>query len=299
MANSNCMDCRDVLNLCKLCVKKAWIKWLHADYISTDSFCVNSLKAKQFQAQDAIMNNLCLSVGLKAKKVEAEMLNANSLCSQSGVINTLCVNDLTANNLNNFVKYRAFVLLSADSSYNLGDNLNFDNVIDDPNANVALAPFSYTIPVAGYYSINVEVSQNNLVTSDPVLGVPLAALDLYINGVLSREATSSFLTFNNAQRMNLSSLLFVNAGDVIQAKYSVYVVGSSGLVPVVGSVTLIGGMHQSLFAIHYLSSLNNSGSMQCSPCPAVQTPCSPVIVDCAGNSHASSGGSDDDCDSCQ
>ena len=280
MANSNCMDCRDELNLCKLCVKKAWIKWLHADYISTESLCLSSLKAKQLQAEDVIMNNLCLSVGLKAKKVEAESLNANSLCAQSGVINTLCVNNLTANNLNSFVKYRAFVAFSANSNYILGANVDFDSIQDDPNNNISLAPFFYTVPVAGYYAVTLQVDQVNLVTSDPLLGVPTAHLKIYVNNVLARDATVPFLTFSNQQKSNIGSLLILNAGDKVQAQYSVDQLSNSGLSPVNGSVTIEGGPNATLFGIHFLSALANSGSVPCSPCPAVQTPCSAVIVDC-------------------
>jgi len=283
MANGNCMDCRDELNLCKLCVKKAWIKWLHAEYISTESLCLSSLLAKQLQAEDAIMNNLCLSVGLKAKKVEAQSLNTNSLCAQSGTINTLCVNDLSVVNLNAnlFVKYKAFVYFSANSNYVLGNNVDFDVILDDPNNNVSLAPFAYTAPVAGYYAVTLQVDQINLVTSDPLLGVPTAHLKIYVNNVLVRDATVPFLTFSNQQKSNIGSLLILNAGDKVQAQYSVDQLSNSGLAPVSGSVTIEGGPNATLFGIHFLSGLINNGpSVSCSPCPAVQTPCSSVIVDC-------------------
>jgi len=283
MANSNCMDCRDELNLCKLCVKKAWIKWLHADYISTNSFCVDDLKGKQFQAEDAIMNNLCLAVGLKAKKVEAQSLNTNSLCAQSGTINTLCVNDLSVVNLNAnlFVKYKAFVYFSGNTNYSLGDNVNFDVILDDPNNNVALAPFSYRAPVAGYYAVTLQVDQINLVTTDPLLGVPTAHLKIYVNSVLVRDATVPFLTFSNQQKSNIGSLLVLSAGDLVQAQYSVDQLSNTGLAAVNGSVTIEGGPNATLFGIHFLSGLVPGGpSVSCTPCPAVQTPCSPVIVDC-------------------
>lgn len=306
MANSNCMDCRDELNLCKLCVKKAWFKWLHADFISTGSFCSPSLKAKQFQAEDAIMNSLCLSGGLKSKKVETESLNANLLCAQSGTINSLCVNDLSVVNLKTApaAQYRAFVDFAADMNYVLGGNINFDTIVDDPNNNVALSPFSYTAPVGGYYSVTLQVDQQNLVTLNPLLGVPTAHLKIYVNGVLARDATVPFLTFSNQQKSNIGSLLILNAGDVVTAQYSVDQLSNSGLSPVNGSVTILGGANATLFGIHFLSALVNSGgpSVVCSPCPAVQTPCSSVIVDCDSDNGGSAArmnrNSMNDCSSC-
>jgi hypothetical protein len=236
---------------------------------------------------------------LDARCVEAEKINvehefcthtikSKSACTEHlGVNKTACINTLTANDaqattlcvtsqarINEICGiYRALVDFSADQSYNLGDNVNFNNVIDDPNNNVSLAPFFYTVPVSGYYIATLQVDQVNLVATDPILGVPTAHLQLFVNGLLSRDATTPFLTFSNQQKSNISSILKLNAGDIVQAQYSVDSLSNAGLATVTGSVTIQGGLDKTLFGIHYLSS-------DCTPAACTPRECTPCDTSC-------------------
>jgi len=283
MCEQDCHNLKNELKLHKLCAHQARIDCLDVESFSTDKFCSDEINAVKLNAQDEVVNNLCVAVGLKAAKVETLSLNSNTLCSQSGTINTLCVDNLTVGNFAPVEKYRATVNYSADFTYTLGSFLNFNNIVDDPNGSISLSPnTSYTAPISGYYMMTFKVNVTNVSpTNGPILGVPVANPEVYVNGILVREGFSPFLTFFNDQKVILNSLITLQQGDVVTMKYNIF--GANG-VAVVGTVDIVGaGIEDgnSLFKIILLTALGSGGSQPtCMVCPPVSIPCAPITVDC-------------------
>ncbi len=253
----DCMNCKNELNLCKLCVKRAKIDHLKVHKFETKSLCAHLLEGVQ---------------------VNADSLNANKLCSQNANFNNLCVTNLNAPNFQPNTNYKAAVGLSADSMYTLGSDIQFNSIVNDPNNNVALAPFSYTVPASGYYSITFDVNHHGLTGAATIAGIPVGQLSIWKNGTLVRDTYAPFLSFSTSQNSALSTLAILSAGDVVKLRYEVLVLDSAlGLIPYVGTVVLEGnGIFdgKSGFAIHFLSPQNGSQPpVTCLTCPPVVIPC--------------------------
>ena len=289
------MHCKSELNLCKLCVNKVQSKCLDSHQLNSRRICSHHIDAVKLNVESEVANNICAQ-SVMANNVGALNLNSNYICSQQGTINTLCVDNLTLGNFSPVIKYRATVNYSANVTYTLGDFVNFNNIVDDPNNNVSLSPnTSYTVPVSGYYMMTFKANVQNLVSnSGPVLGVPIANPEVWVNGILVRESFSPFLTFFNAQKVILNSLITLSAGDVVTLKYNV--LANNG-VPIIGSVDILGAGPEdgdSLFKIILLSGLGSGSASACIVCPPVQVPCMPVSVvcdDCDGDNNQSPCGS--------
>lgn len=228
--------------------------------IWTDSLCTNKLLAKAICA-------------------DALTVNADVCLKNLNVTGDLCVGgSLRANDI--CQPYRATVSYSASTPYTLGTDLAFDNIQDDPNNNITLAPTTYTAPRSGYYLLGIEVSQEDLVASVPILGVPTAEIDVIVNGVLAHTSQFPYLTFQNAQRSLLTTIIRLNAGDVVRSRYNIIAVDpSTGVTNVVGTVTMLDGPIPSLFQIHYLSS--DCASIPCpTACSACDTVCATPCGEC-------------------
>jgi len=266
--------------ICAKCLKADCGK---LQQIVADNICSQLVSAKNLNAESAVINNLCVPVALQASQVSADMLGANSLCVKEGTINKLCVDDLTVSNLQPFTKFRATVNYSTNTTYTLGSFLNFNNIVDDPNNNVSLSPnTSYTAPSAGYYMMTFKVNVTNVQpTNGPILGTPIANVEIYVNAILVRESFSPFLSFLNDQRVILSSLITLQQGDVVTMKYDI--LGGNG-VAVTGTVDIVGaGIEDgnSLFKIIFMSALSSSSTgTACKVCPLVNIPCSAVTNPC-------------------
>jgi hypothetical protein len=221
-------------------------------------------------------NNLNLHK-LCAKKIKAHSAHFKDLSVENFDFGTdLCIpGQLTSANLLNCSKYVATSVYSTITTYNLGDYLNFDTIIDDPNGNMAVAPTAYTVPVSGYYLVTMQIDQQNLqpdAAFGPILGTPVANPQLYVNGVLTRQLYSAYLSFFNQQRVTLTSISKFNAGDVIQGKLQILSLNqNSGVATVTGTVDIIGNAslsNDSVFIIHMLSAT-------CGP-----NPCGPTGTGC-------------------
>lgn len=246
-----------------------------------DEKCCNSLSLKdlcvrQVKAKKALVKDLCA----------ASIKSANICADNLGIVGQVALNNVCANNINASTLcitgtarinevcglYRASAQLLADTPYVFGSPVNYDQIIDDPNNNVSLAPFYYTVPVSGYYIASVEIDEKDLMGTTPVLGVPVSQLALKVNGINRRKALLPFLTFNDTQQTDLSFLLLLNAGDKITVDYNVLVVDqATGTQPYAGTATLIGGPNATIFKIHYLSSTCSSST--CQPCSFADQPC--------------------------
>ncbi|HEY5268694.1 MAG TPA: hypothetical protein VII94_06280, partial [Candidatus Saccharimonadales bacterium] len=229
--------------------------------LNLDKMCVDCAKMNCAKIQQVISDNICSQL-VSANQVSANMIGANSICVKAGTINTLCVDNLSIGNFSPYTKYRATVNFSGNTTYTLGANLPFNNIIDDPNNNVSISPFmSYTAPVAGYYELSYIINANNLIsTGGAILGVPVANPEIFVNGALAREIFAPFLSFLGAQNVILSTLITLQAGDVVTLQYNV--LGGSGI-PAVGTIDMAstgaeGG--NSLFKIIFMSAANSSSN---------------------------------------
>lgn len=284
MAN---LCCSNELDLEKLCVECAKMNCAKIQQVISDNVCSQTIWAKNLNVENESANNLCVSGIFQANQISAGMIGGNSICVKEGTINTLCVDNLSVgSSFSAFSKYRATINFSAPFIYTLGTDLNFDNIVDDPNNNISFVPFtSYTAPVAGYYQLTYIVNMTNLVsTGDPILGTPVANAEIYVNGLLVRESFSPFLSFLNAQKVIVSSLITLQMGDVVSMKYNVL---SGNGTAAVGTVDIAGNGAEngnSLFKIIFLSGLVEGGGggtgEACAICPTVSISCSPVITPC-------------------
>lgn len=282
--NIHNMCCKNELNLCKLCVEKVKSKHIWSNDIKSKEICSDTIKADHLMVEDEAANNICVSNTLMAKDIKSLSMNTNKLCAQEGVVNKLCVNDLTVNTMQHCEKYRAAVTFSSDTTYTLGSPMNFNLVVDDPNGSVTLSPFSYTVPVSGYYNMSAFILTDQLSGSGIISGTPIGLFTLLANGVEIRRVQYPFLSFSAFQDVILSSLLYIAAGTVLTMKYEVLIFDqTSGLVPYVGSVVIKStGMTplSSGFMIHYLSSIDCVPGQTCTPCVPVTLDCPVVAVDC-------------------
>ena len=274
---------KNELKLHKLCADHVSSCRLKSNHVVSNDLCSQVVNIKSLSVESEIANNLCVPGSITASQVWADKSNFNTLCAKDAVLNKVCINDLTVANWQACVSERATINFLNNVTYTLGTDLNFDNIVDDPNGNVSLVPnTSYTAPVSGYYMLSYKVNVTNLQsTNGPVLGVPVSVLEVYANGQLIREDYKPFLSFFNEQRALMSSLSTLQAGDVVTLKYKV--LGGNGL-PVVGTVDIIGtGIEDghSFFKTILLSGLCENPSVECAPCPTVGVPCQFVSTPCA------------------
>lgn len=241
-----------------------------------NSLALKDLCAKKIKAKQGLFKELC------ARQIKAESICTQNLGVENVAIANVCASDINAKNicvaetarLNKICNpYGASVEFLADTPYTLGDPINFNSIIDDPNGNVSLAPFSYTVPVYGYYTAAIQLDVNNLAGANAILGTPVSNIVLKVNGVPRRQAFIPFLTFNNSQQADLSFLFLLNAGDVLTVEYVVLVVGNTGTIPYVGTTNIVGGPDRTIFKIHYLATPCGPAA-GCESCSFVPLPCS-------------------------
>jgi|GEM_PF-3378663 len=247
----NDCDCITKVEIHKLCAKKikahkGRFKKLCADHFKTDFICTDTITVNH-------------------------VLNMSSICTPALSTNDLCVSGI-ARIEEVCGNYRAFAQYSADTTYTLGALLNYDEILDNPDGDLAASPTTFTTPVSGYYIISLAIHQLSIAPVGPVLGVPTAVLTVYVNGVAQRSSFFPYLTFNSEQDSSLSALIRLNVGDLVTATYTNLVVDQTlGTISIPGTVVIGGGTGASFFAIHYLSS--NCDVPSCTPCtPAAGLP---------------------------
>lgn len=246
---------------------------VHSGAVSSDFVCTNVLK---------VVDKIC-----------APDLTIGSTCANNLNANNACINTLNAGSFLQCGRYRATMTFATNQTYTLGSLINWDTILDDPNNNVSLSPnTTYTAPVSGYYTLLLQLDQQDIQGALAILGVPVANLQLLVNGVLFRQTYIPFLTFSNSQKATVSGLISLKAGDVVTSAFNVLVMQDSvGLADYVGTVNIIGtGSEEngSVFKIHLLSQdCPNftpcpacTGATGCSSggCPSRTTPCTSVQV---------------------
>lgn len=253
------------LNVDSICADAAKILCLQASKIVAKAACVKHLKAEEIYSPKAIFDKACI------KKIAT-----TDLCL-TGTLQT--------NHFECCQKYKAAATYGANTLYTLGDPLNWDVILDDPNGNTAMGPFSYTVPVTGYYVVTFHMDHHSLSGSGLINGAPVGQLRLFINGNELRSQYTPFLSFSDMQKTSLTTLCLLNAGDVVTMNYNVLMFDiASGFIPYVGTIIVEGNggfAGESGFAIHYLSSICNGTT----PCPEISCTsshinCHPCEVNC-------------------
>jgi len=273
-------------NFDNLCAKCAKIKDIKCEKVWADEVKGNRIHAKHLNAENQVANDICAQ-SVTAVASYSENSFTNSLCAQTANIDSLCVNNLqVANPARQCIQYRATAVLSKNTVYSLGTDILWDTVLDDANANFALG--KYTAPKTGYYSLSAHIEMSGFTSASQILGVPVAELEIYVNGLLFRESYFPFVSFNPAQSSLLSSLVLLNAGDVVSVRVDIATVDPvNGVTNIVGTVVLSGNglfANNSSFGIILLSELcSPAAAAQCPPCPIVQVMCSPISVSPSGD----------------
>lgn len=254
---------------------------------------LNALKAKKIESR-------CINTrSLNADSIRAGSLSLeSSLCLPSVISESVCARNISTTNLCatgtvqvanllNCSLYVAEVSFLETTTYILGTEIPFDKVVYDPNNNVSTVPFfSYTTPVSGYYAVTLELDSDALrpFTPDPILGTPVADPQILVNGIAVREAFTPFLTFVPLQRSNISSIIHLDAGDIVTAQYNVLALNQFGLAFVAGTTEFPDGSgeNKSRMLIHMLSVDCDNGlacPTPCTPCTP-QVTCTPIVETC-------------------
>lgn len=263
----NC-GCGSSLDIKKLCVRCAEVCWQ---------------KSKQIWAEDINVNNVCAQKVL-AKEGQAQSLTVDNLCAMTANINDLCVTNLKASNYKPCNTSRAAVRFANDFMYTLGNDINFDVLLDNPSNIATIGPTKFTVPVAGYWEFNISVNAFNLAGSGVITGAPIARLSVYVNGVSRQAITVPFLTFATDVKASLMADLILAANDVVTAQLDVLVLDSvGGQIEYVGTMSIKGGdlaatADPSVMSIILKSELCGvSSPITCTTCVPAQVPCEPVV----------------------
>ncbi len=265
--DDDCCDDPSRLTLRLLCAKYIKAKCIdvrniHSKHLCSDTIATNTICANQIN----IANALCVPE-----------INSPSICTQQLVTTDACVGGtLKVNQLDLCMRYKASVTFSTDTLYPLGTPFAYDVILDDPNGNISLVPFTtYTVPESGYYIAMLQTDETQLISPLTILGAPIARSEILVNGALFRFSYFPFLTFFDQQRSTHTVIMSLNAGDVVSVQYNVLAGSSSGVILIPGTVVAAGNGTESthcVFKIHYLSSKCDDGSPVCPPCSSL-VPC--------------------------
>lgn len=258
----------DVSKLCARCAKLCYVQ------------------SKEINVEDLNANHICAQ-DISSVEVNADQLHANHGCLGDVTINRLCVSELNAPNFKPCNVNRAFVGLSADFTYNLGSDIQFDLITDDPSSAISLVPTThFTAPVSGYYSASAFLNLSGIAGVGVIVGVPVASPSFSVNGVKRELTYIPFLSFSGQQYSSLTGTLYLVAGDQVTVQLNVFVLdAASGQIPYVGTVILKGGAlgsgAVSNFSIYLVTELCGTGTtpIQCVPCQPVIIACKPVLTE--------------------
>ena len=275
--SSDCYSCSNELDLNKLCAK---------------SIRTRCLDAKKIESCSIHTEDLCVDNQFTALSLIASSIDTESICTENLMATVGCIGQLTANNacipgslvaadFTQCSKYAATVVFGSDTVYTLGSNVAFDTILDDANNNVFIAPgyMQYTAPKTGYYIVTVQIDQHGLNGANTLVGMPVTNIELFVNGIITRQTFVPYLSFHDAQKGNYSALLGLKQGDILTTGYNVFVMNdSAGFIPYVGTLTIegnAGAENSSLFKIHLLS-------VTCStaPCVPCVVGCTPSVTGC-------------------
>lgn len=261
----------------------ACVSHLTSSTLDLNNLCSQVVQARELFAETADLNTLC-ALQINTQELLAQRAQLNELCAQVVQLSQLCVDNLQATticaaSIEHCTPFKAFVQNSSDQPYTLGDIIEFDTIVDDPNNDIILSPFTtYTAPRSGYYTVNLNIVTADLDGPTVISGIPVSQPEVLVNGVRAVLSRFSFLSFSNLQYSAITGLMRLNAGDVVSSRFKVIVQDpNTGEAEYPGTVTLKDGVNATSFLIHYLSS---DCPVECFQCPG-NLPCEPVIIDCA------------------
>src|SRR5437016_8284391 len=158
--------------------------------------CCAKLSLAKICARRIRAECLDISSQINAANICSAVVNTDSLCATNACIGTLRANSicssspLITNQIEQCGIFRATAAYSVDTVYTLGDPLNFDLILDDPNSNVetVFPDTTYTAPRSGYYIVTIQVNQDvlSLISPAVILGTPIADVKVLVNGIAVR-----------------------------------------------------------------------------------------------------------------
>jgi hypothetical protein len=264
--NEDC-SCHDSkLNIKKLCAYCAKVCWL---------------KSKQIMADEVIANKVCTQE-LSAKTASNESLSVNNLCAVSANINDLCVTNLRAPNWRPCNTRRSYVARTADYLYTLGNDIEFDAVLDNPAPGIySPAPSKFTAPTGGYYEYGLFINAFDLNGTTPITGTPVAKLSVYVNAVSRQSTYVPLLSFVGTIKAGVAADLLLQAGDIVTAQLDILVLDAvGGLTEYVGTMMIKGGALVGTDDPSTMSILLKTELCDAGPTPIPCITCEPVTVDC-------------------
>lgn len=287
------------LKLCRLCVDAATAKCFQAKRITAKEICATNISTQQLCAPIFQTNSLC-SVEAEIGHMCAHHINVNEVCALKALIRQICAEEVNAQNVcvsgifRNCGFFNARAATSSDYTYNLGDDLIFDQILSDPSGSIQEGPTAFIAPETGTYIVTAQVVTMGLNGPSIIIGTPVGALEVYVNGILRRQAFGPYLTFASDLNLFNTSLVYLVKGQSVIFSYKVLVVDPViGLMDYPGTVTIKGSPTFSLrsfFSIAYISSDCtvegcDTCDLQCptTPCEVNCTPCVPAAcMPCCG-----------------
>lgn len=276
------------------CIK---VKQLQAtSSIRAPKACFTQLKADQLQVgNNTFFDRLCANEAsithLCATRADIGQQCSDHICADLIETTSLSTHHICANNVEHCTPYKAWLSFANNTMYNLGDEIDFDTIVDDPNGNVALGPTRYIAPKSGYYVATLGIGALSLTSTSVIAGIPVTRPEIVVNGLRILKAFEAFLSFATQFQNNVvSGIIHLNAGDEVTARYRIFAVDTNigAVAPVPGEVLLEGPgaqgqqFNETFLRIHYLSS--DCAELQCQPCVAPCQPCSftctPVDICC-------------------
>lgn len=278
-----------VLAIKDICVKNVKARCADLTSVSAVSACIGNAQVNELCAETACVQALMAqetqaghvcTFSADIAELCSDMIQANTLIATFVAAESLCVQ-----NLEQCTPYKVYLSLSDTLSYTLGDSIDFDTIVDDPNNDVLLAPTRYVVPKTGYYMVTFGIGVQTFDGPKPITGTPVIRLEVVSNGKSVLKAFETFLTFGTATELQnnlISGIVQLQANDEITARMLLAFID-----PNVGATTYAGTAELSALSangqpftetfliLHYLSSDCNGGN-----CPQVSKPCQGCTVEC-------------------
>lgn len=291
--------CADRASIDTLCTDSVVVQDARIDRLTNRVLCGSQITANNICANSVATDNLCVPTLRMDRLCADQSISTSNFCAEQAQIDDLWTNLITATHVcvagavEHCTPYKAHLSLTATTLYALGDDIDWDKIVDDPNGNVILGPTRYVVPKTGYYVMTLGVGILSLEGNgnSVIAGTPVTRPEIVVNGTRRLKAFESFLSFGtDFQESIVSGLLPLNEGDEVTCRYRIfYIDPNTGVSPFDGNVVLeaVGTQGQvdteTFFTIHYLSSTCDTincppCTVECLPCPT--TTCPPCTETC-------------------
>jgi hypothetical protein len=297
--------CAVDVSLTNVCIDKTIINDAQIRRLNNETLCTNQLSANNVCANTLTANTLCTPALQADDLCVTNGISTDNLCANQAQIDELWIDYIAASTLavNGAVEhctpYKAHLSISTTTNYILGNEIDWDTIVDDPNGDVLAGPTRYVVPKTGYYVMTLGVGAKSLFSNGGgvIAGIPVTRPEIVVNGIRTIKAMEAFLSFGDGFQNNVVTGVFrLNSGDEVTCRYRIFYIDASvGITPYNGIVELeaIGAQGQQFsetyFTIHYLSSDcpvdQEPNPVSCSPClpvtcPPCNTVCPPVNITC-------------------